>query len=216
MNIMDLIKSRHYRNQVSAQNLNDLAMILDDRVNLTYFNRPFDEEIDLFAWHLVTNTFKGVEQMVQIDSIGQLLEAEIPDIRLYREGRRKLIKDISDVTQTFLSIAGVNSTRLALKVVHDNACAKFHTDAYRLRLLCTYVGKGTQWVDDRYVNRKKLARGSNDEIIKDPSRIVTASTFEVLILKGESAAMPIGEGIVHRSPPLLTNEESRLLLRLDF
>jgi hypothetical protein len=105
---------------------------------------------------------------------------------------------------------------LYLKVVSNDACSKFHTDLYDLRLLCTYMGKGTEWVEEQYVNRKMLMKGENHQIIKDKTKVQTMEPFEVGILKGEASAKNKNRGIVHRSPPISQSGEKRLLLRLDY
>lgn len=57
--------------------------------------------------------------------------------------------------------------------------------------------------------------GTNDEIIRDWSRINRLQQFDVAILKGEASTANYGKGIVHRSPPVSAQKEKRLLLRLD-
>ena len=93
-------------------------------------------------------------------------------------------------------------------------CRRFHTDINSLRLLCTYVGQGTLWVPDEMVNHKAfLNKGGNEEIVTDESQIQHAGTGDVIILKG--ALYPEANPIVHRSPAIEGNGESRLLLRID-
>jgi hypothetical protein len=77
------------------------------------------------------------------------------------------------------------------------------------------VGSGTEWIEDRFVNRNSLVGGNNDSIIKDPSKIKTMNPFEVGILKGEASAANKGKGVVHRSPPIQHKNEKRLVFRLD-
>ena len=83
-----------------------------------------------------------------------------------------------------------------LDVVDTDACRRFHADYVPLRLLCTYVGPGTQWHRcDRADRVEQLAAG------------------EVAIFKGRDALDP--PVLLHRSPPISRTGERRLLLVLD-
>mgnify|MGYP001279277976 CR=1 FL=1 len=37
-------------------------------------------------------------------------------------------------------------------------CRLFHEDNNHQRLLCTYLGSGTEWIEDSFVNRKRAAQ----------------------------------------------------------
>ena len=102
-----------------------------------------------------------------------------------------------------------------LKMISDDACTKFHTDGYSLRLFTTYHGKGTEWLPEKAVNRTFLGQ-SNDLIVKDASRIQQMDAFEVGILKGEIPGKASSvKGIVHRSPKIAHTGEKRIILRVD-
>ncbi len=95
-------------------------------------------------------------------------------------------------------MTGHATLRLRLEHVADDACRKFHVDAVRLRLLCTYAGLGTEWIDPAgQVQRMPLMQAG--------------------LFKG--AAYPdAAPRVLHRSPPVShrpPGRRSRLLLCID-
>ena len=90
--------------------------------------------------------------------------------------------DISQLVKDFLFLARMQSGTIHLKVINDNACSKFHTDRYKLRLFTTYYGKGTQWLPEKATNRKALGK-TNKLIVKDASKIQELSPYDVGVLK---------------------------------
>ncbi|WP_160144121.1 DUF1826 domain-containing protein [Chryseolinea soli] len=196
--------------------MNDLALIHDPYVNFVYYKRPIDDDIELFIWYLIENDFNGISESVTPHNVAKTLAARLSNDDAHLLWKRKFMQDILNITQVFFNITKAQQIQLILKVVSDDACRKFHTDAYDLRLLCTYQGSGTEWIEDRYVNQKKLVTGSNKDIIRDFSKVKQTEPFEVAILKGEVPSRPGGKGIVHRSPAIQQLGGKRLLLRLDF
>lgn len=211
----ELIRSKTFQ-QVEVEQLYDLALIHQPDVNFVYFKRPVDDEIDLYARHLIQESFQGINTVVSSASVAGIVTDHLNAIGLFSSGKVKLTRDIIEITLSFLPVTQASNVRLILKILSDDACRKFHTDAYDLRLLCTYVGKGTEWIEDQYLNRKKIRTGANEDIINDFTQVQSMQPFEVAILKGEISSRPKGKGIVHRSPPIQHAGEKRLLLRIDY
>ena len=199
-----------------AYSLDALHQINSSDVNFTHLKRKPDEDIVLFARLLIENSFKGINEVVTIENVKSVITARLDSTQLHTSGKSLLAEDIASIATCFMGIINEEAVRLYLKIVDNDACAKFHTDRYHLRLLCTYIGKGTEWIEEYYVNRKMLMRGENHQIIKDPMKVQTMEPFEIGILKGEASMKNKDKGIVHRSPPISQTGEKRLLLRLDF
>lgn len=214
--LKEIIGIKKFRQeQVSA--LNDLDTILLQDVNLAYYKRDPDPDIDIYVKSLMDASFQGIKERVRPDTVSQVVTRHLDEFGLHTFGKIKLTTDIVAITMMFFQVTRARSLRLILKQVTDDACRKFHTDAYELRLLCTYRGQGTEWINDRFVNRKKLVVGNNEDIIKDASRVCRMEPFEVAILKGEVANNSSWvNGIVHRSPPIQKTGDARLLFRLDY
>ena len=103
---------------------------------------------------------------------------------------------------------------LKFEKTHTQSCPLFHVDRVSLRLLCTLKGPGTEWVEDKYVNRHKLGKGRNDKIIKPKATICSLKTFQVGILKGSDYPGNFSTGIVHRSPAV-AEDDVRWCLKID-
>jgi len=109
-----------------------------------------------------------------------------------------LYSDIRKLAEFFAKISGSPVVKLRLEHVTDDACRKFHVDHVGMRLLCTYIGPGTEWID---------ATG----------KVKRMSPMDVAIFKGETCPVP-GPRIRHRSPPLShlpPARRSRLVLCVD-
>lgn len=99
-------------------------------------------------------------------------------------------------------------------------CPRFHIDHIPARMITTYIGVGTEWLESRYVNRQFLGRGNNgkpDEqsgLIQPGATIQQLRASDVALMKGEAWPNNEGLGFVHRSPN--PQGKHRLMLTLDF
>jgi len=126
--------------------------------------------------------------------------------------------DASMLLAYFDAIVPARVVRLFLGVVREDQCRKFHVDAVALRMVTTYVGPGTEWLDEADVDRAALARrirspaAANAEIVRRPDGVRRARPGDVLMLKGSRDATAAGRGAVHRSPPIEHRGERRFVL----
>ena len=112
-----------------------------------------------------------------------------------------LIEDASALASIFANVMDSAYVRLRFDVVDTNACRKFHIDAVKARLVCTYRGTGTQY---------GLSENGHD-----PAQILTVPTGAPIILRGTRWPETPVSGVLHRSPPIAGTGETRLLLVLD-
>lgn len=115
--------------------------------------------------------------------------------------RTWLEKDISNLAKRFSEIMQAPYLRLRLDVINTNACRKFHIDAIRARLICTYRGTGTQY---------GISTDGND-----PARVFTVATGAPMVMRGTLWPQTPPSGMLHRSPPIAETGETRLVLVLD-
>ncbi|WP_424943263.1 DUF1826 domain-containing protein [Aliiroseovarius crassostreae] len=115
--------------------------------------------------------------------------------------RDRLIGDISALAEVFSDLMQARFLRLRLDRVTTNACRKFHVDAVRARLVCTYRGMGTQYGTGHYG--------------QDPDRIFTVPASSPLLLRGTDWPEIPCSGLLHRSPPIEGSGETRLVLVVD-
>ncbi|MFN3637294.1 MAG: DUF1826 domain-containing protein [Chloroherpetonaceae bacterium] len=126
-------------------------------------------------------------------------------------GKWALFDDVAQTANFFAHLTNANKLHLHLEIIRTDQCRKFHRDFYPLRLLCTYLGKGTEYLENDNVNRDGE---TNDEIVCDWCKVKRLNAFEVAILKGEHGEN-VGKAIFHRSPPIEATNEFRVLLRID-
>ena len=126
----------------------------------------------------------------------------------------RLAYDLERLAHNFAVAAHALSVRIQLEVLHGQPCPMFHVDNNVLRMVCSYTGPGTEYADDRYVNRDRLRCGDNEGVLGGHPP-VTLDTGAVILMKGERSPTCAGLGAVHRSPPLADNAR-RLLVRLDY
>lgn len=112
-----------------------------------------------------------------------------------------LVDDIAMLAQRFANLFEVSYVRLRLQVVTTNACRKFHRDAITGRLVCTYLGTGTQY--------GTAGPGA------DPAAVFTTPTGAPILLRGSLWPPDPDDGFLHRSPPIEGSGETRLVLVLD-
>jgi len=109
--------------------------------------------------------------------------------------------DIVNLAGLFAGLMGTQHIRLRLDVITTNACRKFHMDAIRARLICTYRGTGTQYGTSRDGH--------------DPEHIFTTAPGDAFLMRGSEWLDHPQSGLKHRSPPIEGTGETRLVLVLD-
>lgn len=199
-----------------ANTFAELYGIHESHINLALLPRSLDADIHRFLEKWVETPFQQLERTLPAEACRAFLESQLAAYCSIDEGGwQKFIEEVDTTTQDYAAVVGVDDVRFLLAIVRDNSCEKFHRDFYHLRLLCTYYGEGTEWTPDDNVHRNKLVRGTNEEIIKDFSRVYQLRPFDIAILKGEYLPENKGKGIIHRSPSILARKGKRVLLRLD-
>ena len=112
-----------------------------------------------------------------------------------------LIQDITRLSELFSKIMKVDYIRLRMEIVSTNSCRKFHIDAVKGRLICTYRGQGTQY---------GISRDGGD-----PKYFQTTPTSSPILLKGTLWTESNSKTILHRSPPIEGTGETRFVFVID-
>lgn len=115
-----------------------------------------------------------------------------------------LIDDAAQLAQLFCAVMGLTALELRLEVVRTDSCRKFHADYVTARLITTYVGEGTDWLDEAEAAR--IAKGGA------PVWINRLAAFDVGLFKGKLAT---DHPAIHRSPPIAGSGAARLLMVLN-
>lgn len=115
-----------------------------------------------------------------------------------------LVRDASLLAGLFCEVMGLARFELRLEVVRTDSCRRFHADYVSARLITTYFGEGTDWLEDDDAARV--------EVGGEPRRIHRLNAFDVGLFKGKLAT---DRPAIHRSPPIAGTGEARLLMVLN-
>lgn len=115
--------------------------------------------------------------------------------------RAALCDDVAALADRFARLMDAPHLRVRLTPVDGDSCRRFHIDAIRVRLVCTYRGPGTQY---------GLLEGG-----AAPTRVFAVATGAPILLRGRLWPAPQAPDLVHRSPPIEGTGRTRLVLALD-
>lgn len=212
-NAMTLVSAATHR----ADNLLALTAIFEPEVQVVHWPRPAKGEVLAYLAEAARRgrLGRGLRQTVALDAPPDL--SDLPDL----PGRSALATEAAYLCTIYGDLLGCPAIGLRIEVVDRAMCPRFHVDRTGIRLMCTWRGNGTEWVDESGVDRSHLGLGSNglaDEqsgLLSAAAVIRQAQTFDAVLLKGSLWQGNEGRGAIHRSPPVMPNQTPRVLLALD-
>lgn len=205
----------HTAEIVEVGSLMGLVRIFEAGVGLCHMARPRDPAIDAYLSAAAPRLGAGLRQVVPVAR--GLAATDLPDL----PGRQALVNDIAFLVALYGDLLGCERVALRLEVVGRAMCPRFHVDRTGIRLLCTWRGPGTQWLEDACADRRKLghgAHGLDDEhsgLILSPEGIGQVPPHAIALLKGSLWQGNAGRGVIHRSPAVPPEMAPRVLLALD-
>ena len=195
--------------------LTGLVRIFEPDVQLCHLPRATDPLIESYLAAAAPLLGEGFRQLVDVR---QGCAASIfPDL----PGRQALVNDIAFIVALYGDLLGCERVALRLEVIRRAMCPRFHVDRTGIRLLCTYRGPATEWLQESHANRTRLghaAAGMRDEtsgLIRSPAGIGSVAPFAITLLKGELWQGNEHRGAIHRSPAVPEQDAPRVLLALD-
>lgn len=187
-----------------------LTRIYDTHIKLCIYKRAISANVKKYAIFL-QNTFHDFQltQSVPLHQLNDLLIEALPQHRY----RHYFLADVYTVSEMYTCLFGLQRRiRFRLRVLNKTMCPRFHTDNVPCRLITTYTGKGTEWLD-RMASNRELLKTFNEKPVSADS-IQRLDSGDIALLKGDKWEGSEGSGVIHRSPDLEANEV-RLLLSLD-
>lgn len=178
-----------------------LKEVLDVDCNLAIWERtPIAD-----AASLLNGAIEDVRFNTELVKLEQRLASNLSSAG-YDDGpaRSVLIADITELAELYCSIMNLKELSVRIEVVTTDSCRKWHSDYVKARLISTYVGPATQWLDS--ANAEHVRGGEK------PRQINQMGTGDVGIFKGKLAT---DAPAIHRSPPIVGSGEKRLLLVLN-
>ena len=128
---------------------------------------------------------------------------------------RWVLEELADVLTGYATLVPEKRVTIAFCKTREQSCPLFHIDRLSVRLLCTFKGPGTEWLDDAQAQRRWLGRGDNRKIAGPEAIVYSTQPFQVCLLKGEHGLGQKDCGVVHRSPRVPHESEGRWYLRVD-
>ena len=192
-----------------------LTRILDDQTNLAVWQRQLPVHIADFA-QLVLSLNEPLAESLCLELPDE--DAE-PDLAGLAAGLRDLhgfegfISDLKWLISAFTCLLGARRIGVRLRVLDKAMCPRFHVDHVPVRLITTYAGIGSQWLEEGAMDRLQL--GQADAEPQGAASIRQLNSGDVALLKGEKWHGNEGFGLIHRSPQPAPGER-RLLLTLDW
>ena len=185
-----------------------LAAINGPDMELVIWRRELPQCLRNWIEHIDVADFRDIHVLIQPQALRQALRPLL-DANGMPPGdmRNLLIGDVDDLVSGFSRVARTDLVDIRLERITHDACWKFHRDCVEARLLTTYRGPATEWIQpihaERALREQKRFKGPVEQFRNN----------DVAIFKG-SCAEP-GSGIVHRSPPIADTGRTRLLLCLN-
>ena len=127
---------------------------------------------------------------------------------------------IAELVDMFICLFEANTIGFRLSTLDKAMCPRFHVDRVPCRLVTTFVGPGSQWLEHDNTDRTMLGHKSgaltdeNSGLYRTAQDIQTLETGDVAILKGELWHGNENAGIVHRSPQV-SSSQARVVMTLD-
>ncbi|WP_439540518.1 DUF1826 domain-containing protein [Sphingomonas sp.] len=173
-----------------------LLSVTAPEVALAIWNRAAPAGLAASIDALVLDAVDDIEAAIKAPISAADLTVTLQDAGYNSDVVALLAEDIAALAGRFAAVVGRTRFKLRLEVIETDACRRFHSDFVTYRLLTTYRGQATQWIEtDR------------------PDAVAQMRAGEVAIFKGRM--LLDDPPVLHRSPPIAATGEQRLLLVLD-
>ena len=185
-----------------------LAAIGNPGTELVIWRRALPRRLRTWLERMDASCLPDIRVLVRPGDLRRAVEPHFDDCGMPPGDMRDLLLgDVDDLVSAFAGITRSDLVDVRLERVSHDACWKFHRDWVEARLLTTYRGPATEWVQpvdaERALREQKSYNGPLERL----------RVHDVAMFKG-SCAGP-GSGIVHRSPPVVGTGRTRLLLCLN-
>ena len=121
-------------------------------------------------------------------------------------GRVRWVTELSALIDLFATLTDSRTVGLRVTATDTATCPRFHSDQVGLRLLCSWLGEGTEWLAEEDVIREPIERPdmSTRRFPAGPvcpgGVVRQLRPFAVGVFKGDLWPGNQGRGAMHRSP----------------
>ena len=190
-----------------------LKQIEEPDVNLCLWERApqtaIEQELAVLAAHQLVDIRRVTSATTFAEDVRSLFLEQALDPDQFAQFRA----DLEQLAERFFGIVGGGEPRFRVFTTGSDDCRRFHVDRKRWRLLCTYRGPGTEWLQDDQVDREALACCAPNEAILKFGQCSRFEPIWVGLFKGDPDN--VGRGLVHRSPAIAAAGRTRVVFCLD-
>jgi hypothetical protein len=201
--------------QVCGEDLGVFVKVLREEVNLAIWQRQLPTSVSEFVTALLAQGESlGHSIVLELASLGSASSLSgLVDGYSSLPGQASFLQDINCLVSVFAYLFDAKRIGLRLRMLDKAMCPRFHVDHVPARLITSYAGVGSEWLEDGVM--KRCCLGDPTAEPSDAALIKRAQTGHVLLAKGENWIGNEGRGLIHRSPQVPAGER-RLLLTLDW
>lgn len=184
-----------------------LARIFDADCHLVRLPRAPSASLLRYLERPATHSALRALPRTVLDS-GHTLSADVlpPD-----DGLQALLDDVRLCGELLCDLTGSPRYGVRVEVLDRAMCPRWHVDQVGLRLLVTWRGPATEWLDEASADRLRLG---SDDVMRDAAGLRRARPGDILLLKGERWPGNAGRGVIHRSP-CIDDDAPRIVAAFD-
>ncbi|MBT0585954.1 DUF1826 domain-containing protein [Alteromonas oceanisediminis] len=195
------------RYSARSEDIEILTAVYQPEINMAIWQRALSVDVKNAVQQLLLNTqHLNTSSFIRSDRI----ESDVRDAFRSIQPHDALLNDVVEVVDIFRTLFELSRVGLRMRILDKPMCPRFHVDRVPCRLVSTYSGRGTQWLDHADVRREKLGLGSGGL-----AETQDTDVGDIALLKGESWFDNELGGVVHRSPPS-DGGQRRLIMTVDF
>lgn len=174
---------------IHTSNIIDMTRIYDPDTQMVLWHRELPKEALDYIASLSSANLMCSKQV--------LTEGTMPDLPSFPSGPGKeaLVHDLRLMADILIELMDSDAIGFRTEIMKRAMCPNFHIDRVGIRLVTTFQGLGTEWLE-------------NEETMAAP-------LFSVALLKGSLWQRNEGKGIQHRSPMLSEGEPNRIVFVMD-
>lgn len=193
-----------------CRDLRELAVLFEPAVNIALLERGLSTTLDDDA-RALAELLRQRSRLMAVEPTACGRSALLDEFRTtpcFAEDLSRCIELFADLTEARL---------VGVRIAHLTAamCPRLHVDRVTLRMVVTYLGPGTEYVDGAAFDRSLLGAGAaDDQPAPGTAQVERARAGDIVLLKGEAWPDNAGFGAIHRSPTT-SPEAPRLVLTLD-
>ncbi|WP_213978988.1 DUF1826 domain-containing protein [Sphingomonas sp. dw_22] len=184
-----------------------LGALLLPGINLAIWERALPAGLSAVLDALDFGDVEFVRFTADVGNVAREMRLAFEEAGCRQAGLALLAADIAALAERYARVMDLPSVEIRLEQVTGNACRRFHADYVTARMITTYSGPGTEWLDAQAAAH--LAAG----VPPAPHRVRTLGTGAVAMFKGRTWAPR--DPIIHRSPPITGTGRTRLVLVVD-